>query len=155
MNSYFVFSLLSFNLIHFNYFMHFYNFRSLIKPILYLKVNAFSLLWFSFTYLFSLGIFFNISSLIKLILCLKIIVCLDLILFILISIDVFVCLIDHVLILDCYSVDSPPIHRPMRLVIKNMWRKSGFRVLENRSPMRNDFVWSRQLLFIFEMGKIK
>ena len=54
--------------------------------------------------------------------------------------------------------DPLPIHRPTRLTIKNnMWWKSGFRVLEILSLMRNDFFWSRHLLFIFnfEMGKIK
>ena len=36
-----------------------------------------------------------------------------------------------------------------------MWRKSGFRVLENPSRQGTVFAWSCHLLFIFETGKIK
>ena len=57
-------------------------------------------------------------------------------------------------------VDPSSIHWPAQLaILKNMYggKKCGFRVLENSSPMRNGFVWSRHLLFIFifEIGKIK
>ena len=53
-------------------------------------------------------------------------------------------------------VDPPLIHQLMRLVIKNMWRKSGFRVLENSSSMKNGFVWSCHLFFyfFFKWGKL-
>ena len=58
-------------------------------------------------------------------------------------------------------MDPHPIHRPAWLVVLKqmtwMWRKSGFRVLENPSRQGTIFVWSRHLLFIFiyEVGKIK
>ena len=46
-------------------------------------------------------------------------------------------------------VDPPPIHRPMWLAIKNMWRKSIFQVLENPSLMRNSFFLELPLTFYF------
>ena len=56
-----------------------------------------------------------------------------------------------------HGVDPSLIHRSTRLTIKNnnMWRKNGFRVLENLSLMRDGFVRSCHFLFLFlKWGKL-
>ena len=42
-----------------------------------------------------------------------------------------------------------PIHWPTRLAVNRKKKRVDFRALENPSPVRNGFVWSRHLLFIF------
>ena len=62
--------------------------------------------------------------------------------------DFLVCLGEGGLRLGEPECGLYPIHGPVRLTI-NRNKRVDFRALENLSPMRNGFVWSRHLLFIF------